>query len=52
MPVALRPSERVNTGSSFELIGGVFVPGIMQGEVWQSYSAEEIACRERLIVLV
>ena len=51
MPVALRPSVRTPNPKAFELLGGVFVPGIMHGEAWQILDENEMPRRPEIIVL-
>ncbi|KAK4910848.1 hypothetical protein LTR49_020543 [Elasticomyces elasticus] len=52
MPVALRPSPRSRDPRTFEMLGGVFVPGIMHGEAWQSLDNSELPQGPETIVLV
>ena len=51
MPVALRPSARSQHPRAFEVLGGVFVPGIMHGEAWQMLDNNEMAQGPETIVL-
>ena len=44
MPVALRPSSKVE--GAYELLGGLFIPGMMDGEAIEGENVEDLKLRE------